>query len=110
MASRERQYIRTLRAIEDLLLECIAQPTVENVKRLRQLDELFPELERLRIRYIANLTEPVPSDLCLVLVESFGDIRDTVPEAIAVYGASSEELQEGRVGLRDIYYSRLAEI
>ncbi len=110
MASRERRYIRTIRAVEDLLLECLAQPTAENMRRIEEIGERFPELDKLHVGHKVFLRKPVPADPCIVFIESFASVRESVPESIAVYLVSSEEIREGQAGLQKIYHRRLEDL
>ena len=107
MVKQRRQYIRAIRRLEDLLLECLGNPIEANWDRLRAAKEEFPELESLGVQFRAVIEKPVPEDACIVLVETFADIRNAVPVEVVVYVLPS--VDEGEVGIRDLYLSRLSE-
>jgi len=105
MVNRRRIYARTRRRVEDMLLDYLANPVEEDWSRLR---DSFPELNEMGIGFKTVVQRPMPADPCVVFVESFSSVRHAVPDEIAVYVMSS--VDEGELGIRDLYLSRLPEV
>lgn len=108
MVNRRQLYTRVQRRVEDMLLDCLANPTEENWNRLHAAGEAFLELEKLGVGIRTAMQTPVPTEPCIVLVESFASLRQAVPDEIVVYVVPS--VDEGDLGIRDLYFSRLPEV
>jgi hypothetical protein len=91
-----------------MLLDCLANPIEENWDRLYTAGESFPELQELDVSLRTVAERPPPADPCIVLVESFASVRHAVPDEIVVYVVRS--VDEGELGIRDLYFSRLPEV
>jgi len=99
--------VQAIRRLEDLLVDCLSNPVQENWEKLRSLDSLIPQFAKLEVK-TRVVMEPVPPEqCCAVLVESFIDVRNALPEEVVVYVTS--DVPEGDVGIRNLYLSRISD-
>jgi len=107
MPRRRSPYIQAIRRLEDLLIDCLSNPVQENWDKLQSLDCHIPQFAKLDIKTRVVREPAPPEQCCAVLVESFMDIRNALPEEVVVY--VTPDVPEGDVGIRNLYLSRISD-